>query len=303
VAVIASAWKDRWGMKIGLVLGGGGLVGIAWELGVMAGLEERAGFDPAALSLIVGTSAGSVAGAQVALGKDLGELVEGQRRTAGRPNTPPPRLAPDAAAPRGTTVIPDAIMQLLVSNEGSIEARAVQIGKLAGDAPVALSETDYVESFRRMLGTDEWPAPDLRVTTAECETGRGVLWTKHDGIGLLRAVASSCAIPGFFPTVGFGGRRYMDGPRGGFYAPLVAEKGLDAVLFIGPLGALPEGLRGNPEIDALAAGGLPVVQITGGAGLAAAASDLMDPGGRARAVDAGIDDGRAAAAEVARSFR
>jgi hypothetical protein len=70
------------------------------------------------------------------------------------------------------------------------------------------------------------------------------------------------------------------------------------VLFIGPLGS--EGLRDNPEIDALAARGLPVVQITGGAALAAAASDLMDPGGRARAVDAGIDDGRAAAPGVAR---
>ena len=287
-------------MKIGLVLGGGGLVGIAWELGVMAGLAERAGFDPAAASLIVGTSAGSVAGAQVALGRDLGELVDAQRRTADRASTPPPRPARDATRRGGTTVVPQAIMQLLVSSEGSIEERAVQIGKLAVDAPVALSETDYVESFRRMLGTDEWPEPDFRVTTAECDTGRSVLWTKDDGIGLLRAVASSCAIPGFFPTVGFEGRRYMDGPRGGFYAQLVAEKRLDGVLFIGPLGALPEGLRDNPEIDALAARGLPVVQITGGAALAAAASDLMDPGGRARAVDAGVDDGRAAAAGVAR---
>ena len=58
----------------------------------------------------------------------------------------------------------------------------------------------------------------------------------------------------------------MDGPRGGFYPKLVEEKGLEAVLFIGPVGALPEGLRRNPEIDALAAAGLPVVQIQGGRG-------------------------------------
>ena len=62
-------------MNVGLILGGGGVVGIAWELGVMAGLREHAGFDPLAMGLIVGTSAGSVAGAQVALGHDLDELV------------------------------------------------------------------------------------------------------------------------------------------------------------------------------------------------------------------------------------
>ena len=76
---------------------------------------------------------------------------------------------------------------------------------------------------------------------------------------------------------------------------------MDALLFIGPLGALPEGLHLHPQIDAGRwREGLPVVQVTGGAALAAAAADLMDPAGRARAVDAGIDDGHAAAAGVAR---
>ena len=47
-----------------LVLGGGGITGIAWEIGVLAGLAG-AGVDLTGADLVVGTSAGSVVGAQV----------------------------------------------------------------------------------------------------------------------------------------------------------------------------------------------------------------------------------------------
>ena len=69
-------------MNLGLVMGGGGLVGIAWELGVLAGLQEAAGLEPTSAAVIVGSSAGSVAGAQAALAKDLRALVDRQLQTA-----------------------------------------------------------------------------------------------------------------------------------------------------------------------------------------------------------------------------
>lgn len=50
-----------------LVLGGGGLTGIGWEAGVLAGLVE-AGADPGAADVVIGTSAGSVVGAQLTSG-------------------------------------------------------------------------------------------------------------------------------------------------------------------------------------------------------------------------------------------
>ena len=53
-----------------LVLGGGGITGIAWEIGVLAGLAE-AGVDLTGADLVVGTSAGSVVGAQLTSGADL----------------------------------------------------------------------------------------------------------------------------------------------------------------------------------------------------------------------------------------
>src|SRR6185437_13591516 len=55
-----------------LVLSGGGSVGIAWEIGVTAGLA-RAGVDVRDADFITGTSAGSAVGAQLALHRDLDE--------------------------------------------------------------------------------------------------------------------------------------------------------------------------------------------------------------------------------------
>lgn len=60
-----------------LVLGGGGITGIAWEWGILAGLAE-AGITLSDADLVVGTSAGSVVGAQVANGLDPAERYEAQ---------------------------------------------------------------------------------------------------------------------------------------------------------------------------------------------------------------------------------
>ena len=49
-------------MRMGLILGGGGEVGIAWEIGVLAALEEKAGFKASACEVIAGTSAGAIVG-------------------------------------------------------------------------------------------------------------------------------------------------------------------------------------------------------------------------------------------------
>ena len=75
-------------------MGGGGIVGIAWETGVLAGLQEVTAFDPTSAAVIMGSSAGSVIGAQAALGRDIAELVAIQQRppsttSANRPSTAP----------------------------------------------------------------------------------------------------------------------------------------------------------------------------------------------------------------------
>ncbi|MGQ0507413.1 MAG: patatin-like phospholipase family protein [Myxococcaceae bacterium] len=60
-----------------LVLGGGGISGIAWELGILSGLVQ-AGVNLEKPDLIMGTSAGSIAGAQVAAGLDLEARYQAQ---------------------------------------------------------------------------------------------------------------------------------------------------------------------------------------------------------------------------------
>jgi NTE family protein len=277
-------------VKLGLVMGGGGLVGIAWELGVLAGLQEAAGLEPTSAEVIVGSSAGSVAGAQAALAKDLRALVDRQLQTA-----PASERVEAATAPRA---VPQEILQAMMTATGSIEERAATIGKLALEADVPTDENTYVESFSGFVGP-AWPEVDLRVSTAEAETGRTVLWNRDNGIDLVRAVASSCAIPGFFPPVSFAGKHYVDGPRGGYMAPLAEEKGLDGILFIGPNAALPPQFSRQVELEDLAATGMPVVMVTGGDVLAEIGMHrLMDPRLRATAAEAGLADGREAAAQV-----
>jgi NTE family protein len=60
-----------------LVFGGGGVAGIAWMTGLLAGLAE-AGQDVTGADLIVGTSAGSTVAAQVGSGLSLDDLFARQ---------------------------------------------------------------------------------------------------------------------------------------------------------------------------------------------------------------------------------
>ncbi len=61
--------------KRALVLGGGGVTGVAWEIGLLHGLAEH-GVDLSAADLFVGTSAGSVVAAQLTGGTTVDQLYE-----------------------------------------------------------------------------------------------------------------------------------------------------------------------------------------------------------------------------------
>ena len=278
--------------KVGLILGGGGIVGIAWETAVLAGLQDACGFDPSESAVVVGTSAGSVVGAIVALGKNLTEVAGQLRadRTSRAGTTTPPDFSSGAMA---------EIFSLFQSEAGRTREGALRMGELAMKAEPALTEDAFLKSFDRTVGTDVWPDVDLRVTSTNCRTGERAVWDKTSGIPLQRAVASSCAIPGFYPTVSFNGEHYMDGPRGmGYNADIVRNHGLDAVLFLGP--DLGGGLAWmmKSELDALRTLGVKMHAITGGDEFQAAGFNLMDPASRERAVDIGLREGKAEAATV-----
>lgn len=288
-------------MNTGLILGGGGSVGIAWETGVLAALREHAGFDPTACSVAVGTSAGAHVAAMAMGGVDLIERARAELDGTLLSTPEPPGPAPGAAtaASGGTSAVPADIMRLMLSPEGPSIERGRAIGELAMAATPNLDQDAVVHLMRSELPLSTWPQGDLRVTSVRCETGETVLWTRDDGIDLATAVASSCAVPGFFAPVHFDGAHYCDAPRLPSAAQLAKEKDLDAIIFIGPRAGALANVAEDAELDALERQGLRVVRITDGPDFAEVSTELLDQRLRPRAAQIGLDDGRRAAQQVA----
>jgi NTE family protein len=281
-----------------LVLGGGGVVGIAWETGVLKGLREG-GVDPDAAGLVVGTSAGSVVGTQLRGGRTPDDLYAEQF------------VPSDGAAERTIGQDADKLRSIFgrwTRAERMTRELSVEIGRLAIEAKT-VSEEERLAIFRtRLLSVTDWPARPLIVTAVDALTGESRTWDRKSGVPLALAVASSCAVPGMFPPVTIDGRRYIDGGvRSGTSADLAG--GHDAVLVVAPLGASPEGIGGisrralDAEVEALRQAGSAVdVILPDEAAMVAFGPNLMDPERRASAAEAGLRQGRAAAPRLAASW-
>jgi NTE family protein len=220
-----------------LVLGAGGITGIAWHLGLIIGLRS-AGVDLTDADVVVGTSAGAVAGALLASGIDP---VDAQRLEARLGDSDPP-IRPDWA--RGSQAF------ALLNDAGRDPARIrAGVGALALAADV-VAEEPYVEALSRRIPRSQWPDRPLLITAVDAATGEPVAWDGASRVPLNRAVAASCAVPCVFPPVTINGSRYMDGGvRSGTNADLAATA--DRVVVLAPLA--PVRMRGAPaaEIDAL----------------------------------------------------
>lgn len=269
-----------------LVLGGGGIVGIAWETAVLKGMRD-AGLDPAAADLIAGTSAGSIVGAQLAAGRSLDELYAVQ--LAPSDGVIEARMQPDLAAL-------GAIFFKWSTAPAMTPELCAEIGAMALAAPT-VPEDEWIGSIAHALGGTAWPERRLVVTAVDVESGAFATWDRDSGAPLDRAVASSCTVPGLFPPVSINGRRYMDGGvRSGTSADLAA--GSDSVIVIAPIGASAEGIGAiarrqlDAEIEGLrAAGSVVELILPDAAALAAFGPNLMDPAHRAAAAGAGLRQG------------
>jgi NTE family protein len=225
-------------MTKALVLSGGGSVGIAWQTGLAAGLA-RHGVDLAAADFIVGTSAGSAVGAQLALGTDVEERLEAYRRTAGGPDdTEPSDAAPDVAMAERMAGLMTIMVGLM---DAEPAARRSAIGRFALKAD-SLPEDQFVALFRYLNGA-AWP-DGYACTAVDAANGEFVVWDAKADVPLDRAVASSCAVPGLFAPITINEKRYMDGGmRSGTNADLAV--GHDHVLVV----SLMAGQRPESNID------------------------------------------------------
>jgi NTE family protein len=283
-----------------LILGGGGPVGIAWELGLAAGLEEG-GVRIADASRIVGTSAGSFAGAALASGRPAEALVRAQVEQAERAAAAR-RAAPDAGRPAAPDLGP--LMRFMArrpaDREPPAELRA-EIGAFAlGSKTIA--EDAFIASFGSITGPNEkWPR-GFACTAVDAADGSFHLWEESSGVELGRAIASSCSVPGIFPPITIHGRRYIDGGmRSATNIDLV--KGYRRVLVIAVLSNMAiDFMRAGiqREIDVLTSAGAEVELVVPNANcLEAFGNNLMDASRRGDVALAGVVQGRAEAARIA----
>ena len=140
-----------------LVLSGGGVTGIAWETGLIAGLAGL-GIDLAAADVIIGTSAGSVVGTDIACGQELEALYRAQL-------APP---APEPAARIGLGFIGRLLWDVHTSRDPK-RARA-RIGRWALAVPT-MPEADRRKVFEARLPASVWPSRALKVTAVDAQTG------------------------------------------------------------------------------------------------------------------------------------
>jgi NTE family protein len=246
--------------SVGLVLGAGGVVGGAYHAGALAALAEAAEWDARDASVIVGTSAGAIAGAALRAGlaghdqfarATSGPLSSEGARLVGSlppitelPARPPfPRGLPLPASPQlaATALLPPW--------------RARPVAALAGLLPAGSVPTAPIGDRIRAMFEARWPEEALWLCALRLRDGQRIVFGRDDvdvpDVGT--AVEASSAIPGYLQPVEVCGETFVDG---GAHSPtnadLVAGIGLDLVVVISPMSAPWTALRPSPNIGSRA---------------------------------------------------
>jgi len=290
--------------SVGLVLGAGGVVGGAYHAGALAALAEVAGWDARNADVIVGTSAGSIAGAalraglsgpdQLARATNAPLSPEGERLVGHLspvvelPMRPPfPRGLPLPASPQlaATALLPPWSARPLAA--------------LAGLLPAGSVPTAPIGDRIRALFDGTWPEQALWICALRLRDGTRVVFGRDelDAPDVGTAVEASCAIPGYLQPVEIRGETYVDG---GAHSPsnadTIAGLGLDLAIVISPMSAPWTALRPSPnigsralaswvlerEVRAVRAAGTPVLVLEPTAeDLAVMGTNAMNPSRRA----------------------
>ena len=271
-------------MRTALVLSGGGTSGVAWQIGLLKGLQE-AGIDLTRPDVFVGTSAGAIVAAQLATGRILDDLYAEQLRP------------PDAQKPRNVESLMRVMGELrrrwqLPPTAGMSQQMLAELGAEALRAETE-SEANRLATVASYLANEtRWPERRLLITAIDAEDGSFVVWDKDSGATLIEAVASSCAAPMVAPPITVKGRRYMDaGPRSGTSAKLAA--GCEFVIILAVARPVPLGTL-DDEIEELRSSGSRVELVLPDANsLTAIFPNPLDLANRPRSASAGHAQARA----------
>ncbi|MBA3654764.1 MAG: patatin-like phospholipase family protein [Actinobacteria bacterium] len=223
-------------MKVGLVLGAGGTVGMAYHAGVLRALEVEGGFVPNSADLIVGTSAGSVLGGYLRTGWTTADFwalacdLQGERPDA-----------PEIFSPRFRSPV-----DLIRRGVGS----AFVLGRSVTPWPIQVPEVlrrvfpggmfSNAEGQRRFAEElpEEWPVEELWLCAVDIVRGRRVVLGRDGApdVPLWRAVLASCAIPGVYEPVKVGRMTLVDGgARSTTNLDLASKGGCDLIIGVAPM--------------------------------------------------------------------
>jgi NTE family protein len=299
--------------NVALVLGGGGSAGHAWTIGLIAGLDE-AGIDMTeAADLVIGTSSGATAAAQVRSGIPPAELLAAILSEPVPPvgqNRPPPPGPPMATVYERMRAIGAA------ATSAADLQRAMGAFGLESDAtlgPVAAEQRRAMVAAR--LPHQQWPDRPMIVAAVNAHTGELAAFDRDSGVDLVDAVTAGTALPGVVPTHSINGTRYINGGvRSAENADLAS--GYANVVVLSPFGersgTLPagqfEGIRRSTEwgtdlasqVEALRKQGSRVEVITPDAdSRAAMGTNQMDPATRIPTARAGFTQGKQEATRLA----
>ena len=275
--------------RVGLVLGGGGVVGQAYHSGVLAVLQNDVGFDARTADVVVGTSAGSITGALLRLGVSAEDLAAWTVKAplSGEDDVhlalaeaTVAELAPFRAWTLLRPLRPPGLHMIRRALSRPLQFRPMA----AGMALLAPGRHDIVEQLAalRELEQPGWPEPDLWICAVRRRDGRRVVFGRPGApeAPLHLAIGASCAVPGYFAPVRIGRQSYLDG---GVHSPtnaaILRGQGLDVVIVIAPMsgptgwepGFFPAARRYadrllQREVRALRAEGIATVVFTPGAG-------------------------------------
>ncbi len=281
-------FRSRQQPSIGLVLGAGGVVGQAYQAGVLAALEREVGWDPRDAAIIVGTSAGSVTGAALRVGvpaTDLAATTYGWRPSR-KGGALLERILPSDSGPLPVPSLRSIIRPwslptpaLLVRTARRPLAFRPDVAAMTLLPRGQIDITERADGLNAFMG-DRWPK-GLRICAVRRSDGARVVFGR-DGAPHARladAVLASCAIPGYFRPIAIEGEEYVDGGVHSITnADVLRTETLDTVIIISSMSAShgnaygADGLirrrvhrRMEHEIARLEANGMAVIRLEPGA--------------------------------------
>ncbi|MFC4771792.1 patatin-like phospholipase family protein [Enterococcus hermanniensis] len=273
--------------NLGIVLGGGGITGIAWETGIISGLFSQ-GIDLKDADKILGTSAGSFVGAALASGFNMNDYME--------------KFKNPAAFNEFAKVRPEvANLWIQAFRLGGKDRQAVGrlFGQIIEDYPALTRMEERLSIVKNRLVTTEW-ASNLEISAINADTGKIHFFDDHSGMSLIEGVAASGAVPGVWPHVQFLDNDWIDG---GMVSSTNAYhmQGVDVVLVFAPLpqknGAIPSPAE---EVDQLCQQAIAELIIPDERSRSEIGTNIYDASNCAKIAQAGYEQGKELAVKIQR---